>query len=67
LDSFEKLKNELPMQENLIKQVGIDVKNFKISLKDLTENKKNNFKRNMIQSLANMENDEKNFDQWDIA
>jgi len=67
LDSFDKLKNELPMQENFIKQVGIDVENFKISLKDLNEKKKNNFKRNMIQSLANMENDEKNFDQWDIA
>ncbi len=67
LETLEKLKAELPGQTALIEQVQNEVDAFKLSLKAFNEKKQKNFKRNLIQGLAGMEDVGCGFDQWDVA
>jgi tetratricopeptide (TPR) repeat protein len=67
LETLEKLKVELPAQHALIEQVHNEVEAFKLSLQNFNEKKHKNFKRNLIQGLAEIEDEGCGFDQWDLA
>ncbi len=66
-EALEKLKNELPQQKKLIEQVQNEVNAFTNSLKSNKEIKEKNFKKNFIQSISEMNEEVKGFDQWDLA